>query len=898
MMARTLMVAALAASTSAWRCWDDDWCLENERCNLQRPPSLFCEDGPQIHPWGRCFGRENCCTDGFECRGRWIKSCKPIVGTCEPVEAKVCDGKTTCGGITGASCNSRSHVCIDNPDDNCDPAKGGRDCGGCCVFNLCQVTLCGGDSVCQLDAQGEPECVQPPAKTCKANGDCAKDEFCRPAVGGRGFSPCLQERVCAKKGGHGAKCGGEVLPCFEERCQDGLRCQQDGASDAPGTCVEDVVVPPTCTPFTEEKPCIAQAGVCYNAGECKCGMYLRAQCLVDPCSVAKCDSGFECRSSNCGGCHHQCVKKEPVICCQAVPTCPSGFEQTEEASCTKEMFESKICVREALCCKEIVCKAAPRECKEDAECPSDEFCKQQVGGNGVSPCLQTSTCVKRLGLGAGCGGRTLPCFRAECQKGLRCHTEGNDLPGTCVEDVVVPPTCTPFTEEKPCIAQAGVCYNAGECKCGMYFKSACKVDPCTTATCGEGFECKASYCGGCHHQCVKKEPVICCQAVPTCPSGFEQTEEASCTKQMFESKICVREALCCKEIVCKAAPRECKEDAECPSDEFCKQQVGGNGVSPCLQTSTCVKRLGLGADCGGRTLPCFRAECQKGLRCHTEGNDLPGTCVEDVVVPPTCTPFTEEKPCIAQEGVCYNAGECKCGMYFKSECKVDPCTTATCGEGFECKASYCGGCHHQCVAVQAKTCKANGDCAKDEFCRPAVGGRGFSPCLQERVCAKKGGHGAKCGGEVLPCFEERCQDGLRCQQDGASDAPGTCVEDVVVPPTCTPFTEEKPCIAQAGVCYNAGECKCGMYLRAQCLVDPCSVAKCDSGFECRSSNCGGCHHQCVKKEPVICCQAVPTCPSGFEQTEEASCTKQMFESKICVREALCCKEIVCRTYIK
>ena len=695
------MVAALAASTSAWRCWDDDWCLENERCNLQRPPSLFCEDGPQIHPWGRCFGRENCCTDGFECRGRWIKSCKPIVGTCEPVEAKVCDGKTTCGGITGASCNSRSHVCIDNPDDNCDPAKGGRDCGGCCVFNLCQVTLCGGDSVCQLDAQGEPECVQPPAKTCKANGDCAKDEFCRPAVGGRGFSPCLQERVCAKKGGHGAKCGGEVLPCFEERCQDGLRCQQDGASDAPGTCVEDVVVP-TCTPFTEEKPCIAQAGVCYNAGECKCGMYLRAQCLVDPCSVAKCDSGFECRSSNCGGCHHQCVKKEPVICCQAVPTCPSGFEQTEEASCTKQMFESKICVREALCCKEIVCKAAPRECKEDAECPSDEFCKQQVGGNGVSPCLQTSTCVKRLGLGAGCGGRTLPCFRAECQKGLRCHTEGNDLPGTCVEDVVVPPTCTPFTEEKPCIAQ---------------------------------------------------------------------------------------------------------------------------------------------------------------------------------------------------EGVCYNAGECKCGMYFKSECKVDPCTTATCGEGFECKASYCGGCHHQCVAVQAKTCKANGDCAKDEFCRPAVGGSGFSPCLQERVCAKKGGRGAKCGGEVLPCFEERCQDGLRCQQDGASDAPGTCVEDVVVP-TCTPLTEEKPCIAQEGVCYNAGECKCGMYLRAQCLVDPCSVAKCDSGFECRSSNCGGCHHQCVKKEPVICCQAVPTCPSGFEQTEEASCTKEMFESKICVREALCCKEIVCRTYIK
>ena len=405
-----------------------------------------------------------------------------------------------------------------------------------------------------------------------------------------------------------------------------------------------------------------------------------------------------------------------------------------------------------------------------------------------------------------------------------------------------PAPCTPFTEEKPCIAQEGVCYNAGECKCGFFFKAQCLVDPCTVAKCGAGFECKSSYCGGCHHQCVKKEPT------------------------------------------------ECKTDRECSSDEFCKQQIGGNGVSPCLETKTCVKREVLGASCGGLTLPCFRKECQTGLRCHTDGTDRPGTCVEDVVVPPTCTPFTEEKPCIAQEGVCYNAGECKCGMYFQAQCLVDPCTTAKCGAGFECKSSYCGGCHHQCAKKEKKEC----DCAKDEFCRPAVGGNGVSPCLQERVCAKKGGHGAKCGGEVLPCFEERCLDGLRCQQEG--DAPGTCVEDVVVPPTCTPFTEEKPCIAQEGVCYNAGECKCGMYFQAQCFVDPCTTAKCGAGFECKSSYCGGCHHQCVKK-PVVCCQAVPTCPAGFEQTREAACTKQMWASKICVRETLCCKEIVCRTYI-
>eukprot|EP00754_Rhynchopus_humris_P002579 Rhum_TRINITY_DN11433_c0_g1::Rhum_TRINITY_DN11433_c0_g1_i1::g.44645::m.44645 len=130
MMKRTLLLAAVAATVSARRCWDDDRCKAGEYCNLYRPPTLPCMGLP-VPAWGRCAGQENCCPDGFECRGRRRLSCKPIRGKCEPVEAKVCDGKTQCGGFAGTSCNSRSHTCIDNPDDNCDPAKGGADCSGC-----------------------------------------------------------------------------------------------------------------------------------------------------------------------------------------------------------------------------------------------------------------------------------------------------------------------------------------------------------------------------------------------------------------------------------------------------------------------------------------------------------------------------------------------------------------------------------------------------------------------------------------------------------------------------------------------------------------------------------------------------------------------------------------------
>lgn len=36
-----------------------------------------------------------------------------------------------CGGIAGFQCPA-GQVCVDNPDDDCDPAHGGADCGGVC----------------------------------------------------------------------------------------------------------------------------------------------------------------------------------------------------------------------------------------------------------------------------------------------------------------------------------------------------------------------------------------------------------------------------------------------------------------------------------------------------------------------------------------------------------------------------------------------------------------------------------------------------------------------------------------------------------------------------------------------------------------------------------------------
>ena len=37
-----------------------------------------------------------------------------------------------CGGFAGIACHGANETCIDDPNDSCDPAHGGADCGGIC----------------------------------------------------------------------------------------------------------------------------------------------------------------------------------------------------------------------------------------------------------------------------------------------------------------------------------------------------------------------------------------------------------------------------------------------------------------------------------------------------------------------------------------------------------------------------------------------------------------------------------------------------------------------------------------------------------------------------------------------------------------------------------------------
>jgi hypothetical protein len=46
----------------------------------------------------------------------------------------ICVRNKMCGGFAGFKCDNRGQVCVDNPNDDCDPKNGGADCAGVCVW--------------------------------------------------------------------------------------------------------------------------------------------------------------------------------------------------------------------------------------------------------------------------------------------------------------------------------------------------------------------------------------------------------------------------------------------------------------------------------------------------------------------------------------------------------------------------------------------------------------------------------------------------------------------------------------------------------------------------------------------------------------------------------------------
>ncbi|MBK8241020.1 MAG: hypothetical protein IPK74_36340 [Deltaproteobacteria bacterium] len=145
-------------------CWCDELCLDfgdccsdaDEICGIEEPEpegdacgglqgltcadDEFCAFAPEQNcgfadQLGECAPRPEACIALFDpvcgCDGQtYGNSCNAASAGVSVAHDGACE--IFCGGFANLPC-PEGMVCGDDPDDGCDPANGGADCGGICV---------------------------------------------------------------------------------------------------------------------------------------------------------------------------------------------------------------------------------------------------------------------------------------------------------------------------------------------------------------------------------------------------------------------------------------------------------------------------------------------------------------------------------------------------------------------------------------------------------------------------------------------------------------------------------------------------------------------------------------------------------------------------------------------
>jgi hypothetical protein len=85
-------------------------------------------------------------------------------------------GDAACGGYAGKQC-PEGFTCVDDPNDGCDPTRGGRDCGGLCRAGSGST---GGGAACGKATckQGEV-CCNASCGVCTPPGGVCTQQFCQ-----------------------------------------------------------------------------------------------------------------------------------------------------------------------------------------------------------------------------------------------------------------------------------------------------------------------------------------------------------------------------------------------------------------------------------------------------------------------------------------------------------------------------------------------------------------------------------------------------------------------------------------------------------------------------------------------------------------------------------------------
>jgi hypothetical protein len=255
---------------------------------------------------GRANGVKGSCEDVCPCGKNGV--CKSLpgdrmvgsTGVASTYQCSCSDGSTVsgssctttgdvpevCGGFAGFVCSDESMICIDDPNDSCDPEKGGADCIGICVSSCGGRTAapqpgCPDGSIC-IDNPNTPGCLV--AADC--TGVCSPLPSCKLS----GASGCPEGYSCTND---------EAIEC-------------DNKSDCRGKCVQTCAgftagpqIPCSTGTYCVDNPatpnCLIAAdctGVCLPPPKCSTktgkGCWEGFSCTVDPNIACIALVGFDC----------------------------------------------------------------------------------------------------------------------------------------------------------------------------------------------------------------------------------------------------------------------------------------------------------------------------------------------------------------------------------------------------------------------------------------------------------------------------------------------------------------------------------------------------------------------------------------------------------------------------
>jgi hypothetical protein len=165
---------------------------QNNKCVAVLPANVDC-GGRSLNP--------HSCPNSYNCEGPQLL----VDGTGKCFQQ--------CGGIAGFGCDKVDDICVDNPNDSCDPNAGGADCGGECRAASCSTGTCDrAHSWSQWDCAcvERTTCGGIAGLPCASGKTCIDDpnDGCDPANGGADCAGiCVASTDCRVKGcGSGSWC--------------------------------------------------------------------------------------------------------------------------------------------------------------------------------------------------------------------------------------------------------------------------------------------------------------------------------------------------------------------------------------------------------------------------------------------------------------------------------------------------------------------------------------------------------------------------------------------------------------------------------------------------------------------------------------------------------------------